>query len=723
MNPNFLLALWRERWAKPSVTRLQVPYMDGPISQWGIRISQKINWSLPSIILYISIFTIFFLSVVVQTNFSLNNQITYSVFILVCALLVRPHAGVLPALILVGLSLIVSVRYFYWRFENTIGADEYIFFALGFILFLAELYLAFQAILSLIELRWPIKREQSNLRSDSNSWPNIDVFVFCANQDANVIESTLMMAKELDWPENKIKIILIDNSSESNNENIANKFNTQYFHCNEIIDVNLECMNQALIHTKGDFIFLLECNQPQDRMVLQRTVGWFLRNEKLGFLSSPNHFLAPKLSKQAFKIFTAIDLNSSIALMRRSMLLKIGDGIEKLLTTRERMFIDMQSLGYECSYMGHAHEAFPMHDEGLVDSVKKSHPSTHYFRVSHADLLSRLLSTRFELASLQIMLDFYRPLVFFILILGPLPYWFFNVKVIQGNLDIFGSVFLPHILHWYMAKGRMTGKRRVTLWIEFREAVLAIYLTFLTAISFIKTEFEQFAKHILKKENIKSQPFDWFIYFPFGIVISLTLTGLFTGIINFPLDRRYDWAINFFYLFWSLCSLLMLCALGAVAQETRHIRSFRRLQLSRVVMLELPLGRTLSCVTENFPEEPLMIQLPISINLVVGSTVNLSIFTGHREFGFSARVDSFSDKKLGARIHDSEHSDYLAFVEMVYSRGKNWPKWLPDRDADSPLPRWLYRAVDYTKQLFVNLRAKYKKILNLKINIFTEIKK
>jgi hypothetical protein len=84
------------------------------------------------------------------------------------------------------------------------------------------------------------------------------------------------------------------------------------------------------------------------------------------------------------------------------------------------------------------------------------------------------------------------------------------------------------------------------------------------------------------------------------------------------------------------------------------------------------------------------------------------LFRGERELGFSGVIESKNDENLIVRISDSALSDYEAFAGAVYSRGKNWPKWLPDRDADSPLPRWLYKLFDSLRSTYLAWRKHYK---------------
>jgi cellulose synthase (UDP-forming) len=723
MSPKLLLALWRERWGKPGVAAFQVPYIDSQVSEWGIRIARQIRWSLLGIIIFIVFLVGFFSVVLLPVTFSQSSQIVFSVFLICWALFLRRHAGVLPALILVSLSFVVSIRYLYWRFNETLGNEFDFAYIFGFTLCLAESYLCLQAVLNFVERRWPIKRAQSNLRNDSSLWPSVDIFVLCANESFLRIESLARAAIESDWPVRKVKIFLLDDNFRDDIKSFADSLGARYLIRSDKFDGKFGDINSALLDSKGDLIVILESGNAPDKTFLQSTVGWFLRDAKLGLLLSPGHFLAPKLSKRTLDLFDSCDLDSSFAMIRRSMLVKLGDGETQFLMDQETLAIDMQGLGYDCAYVGFPQIDVHVGDARSVSVAKEQLFTVPLFRVDQPALNSPLLTWRIRLSSLQTALNFYQPVPRLMFLLAPLPYLLGKMNIIQVDLGLLLAYSVPHVLHWYMATNRMNGKQRLTVWGDFRESLLAAYLALRTVISLIQTEIDQLQKLLIGKKEKKKPAFDWLISLPVGLVLFLNLVGLIIGTMNFPLTHQHEWTFAIFYLFWGIYNILVLAASVAVAEESRHIRYYRHLQLFRPAMIKLPLGRSLSCTVENFPEEVLMLKLPTPIVLKVGTTVYLSIFQGDHEYGFPVQVNESTDSLLHVRILDSVLADYLAFGQAVYSRGMNWPKWLPDRDADSPLPRWLYRFLELLRTAYVNIYVSCKNFLNQKKLIFLWKKK
>jgi cellulose synthase (UDP-forming) len=224
--------------------------------------------------------------------------------------------------------------------------------------------------------------------------------------------------------------------------------------------------------------------------------------------------------------------------------------------------------------------------------------------------------------------------------------------------------------------------------------------------------------------HVNDNHFDPLISMPFKIIFYLNIFGLVFGLLNFPFDDPKNIEIACFYCAWAVFNLLVLSSSSAVDEELKHIRYFSQLQSTRPAMLQLPLGRSMACTTENFPDDSLIIKLPIATDLTEGSLVQISLFKGDHELGFAAVVESTMDTKLVIRISDSAQADYAEFASAVFSRGKNWPMWLPNRDADSPMPRQLYKLLDKLRTAFLTLRHNFKTKMNsIQLPSFWKFKK
>ena len=52
-------------------------------------------------------------------------------------------------------------------------------------------------------------------------------------------------------------------------------------------------INRALEHLTAPYVAIFDCDHVPTRSFLQVTVGWFVRDERLGILQTPHHFYSP----------------------------------------------------------------------------------------------------------------------------------------------------------------------------------------------------------------------------------------------------------------------------------------------------------------------------------------------------------------------------------------------------------------------------------------------
>jgi len=111
---------------------------------------------------------------------------------------------------LIALSVLASCRYGWWRLTQTIPLDSgwETFLAIG--LLLAEIYTWLVLLLGYIQNAWTLKRHTLSLPSDTSLWPSVDVFIPTYNEPLKVLEPTVLAAKGINWPSDKLNIYILD---------------------------------------------------------------------------------------------------------------------------------------------------------------------------------------------------------------------------------------------------------------------------------------------------------------------------------------------------------------------------------------------------------------------------------------------------------------------------------------------------------------------------------
>ena len=697
MNPRLMLSLWRERWGKAAGVTFKVPYVRGKVNQWTQWLPHSAAWSVTGVSAFALLAGMSLMGLITSISLSFNSQIVFSGLFVCIAVYIRRYAGTLITLVLIGMAIIASTRYLYWRFDATLVRDFSIDFIFGFYLFVAECYLALLVSLGLIQSVWPLKRARAALPREQDEWPTVDVFILCYDQPYTAIKLTSIAAYKLDWPKKKIAIYLIDGGQRDDLRALAGSFGAHYLPHLDESGTHIDFIKLALPSTKGDLIAVFESGQAPDKSFLQSTVGWFLLDKKLGMVQPPHHFLALAPTKHDLEAFNQTVFVENCALLRRSVVLEIGlDGTE--VREQSHLALKLQDAGYGCAYI-----CFDVH-ERLINENKNAATESKLSPVPQIVLLEhpffgRTLLWKQRISSLHKILQFYYfvPRLFFFT--APVVYLFGYTRIIQTAPELLAAYAVPHFLHAHIARSRTSENDRFTLVADVRETLLAWYILLPTTWTLLRTEFSQCCGLLTAYESDKIQKSDplklpaSIPLLPYLFILSLNLAGFFGGIFQLLFSTASQHELTILYLLWATYNLTLLAAMLAVAEEAKQVRNHTRLRLQMPAMIKLPSGRTVSCATENFPESVLSLSLPMPVAVEEGSLVSISIFHGHRELVFPAMVVLRQGLTLRVTIADSSLNDFRTFATAAFSRGPEWPKWLPGRDADRPFPKWVTDAL------------------------------
>ena len=698
MNPKLVLSLWRERWGKAASSTLEVPYVQGKLAQWGRRLAHATVWARPGTTTLTWLLFLVFFPLMVTARFSTNGQIVFSIFLIAIAFYVRRYAGMVLTLTLFSLWLMVSGRYLYWRFNETLGSSIDLNSLFGLVLCIAEVHLYWLMTLRFVEHIYPLKKAPVALPIDNTRWPSVDVFIFCAKQPRASISAAATAAMALNWPREQLHIYLLNTVQRNDLQPLAEAIGCVYLPSNEASGNRPNALNQALLQSQGDIVLLVDADQVLEPNLLRKTVGWMVANVKLGLLHTAQHFLVPPASKASLALFDAHTPTPDWALMRRSILIAIGGVSPKPVTRRKHTALRLRGLGYGHSCVGHN-----------LNPDDKSAPVL--CRVD-SPFPGATLRWKQRLQSLRVALEFYYPVARLVFWMAPLAYLLGQVRIIQATPELFAAYALPHLIHGYIAQTRIQGPYRLPIWTEVIETVLAWYMLLRTTITVMRTEFSAQQNIFQKENNLPSEPIKWPVVLLCAGFFLLHLSGIMTEVVRLLWYHNHKLENSIFYLLWSAYYLMFIAAMAAVAQETRHIRQQKRLQLRTPAMVKLPSGRTLSCMTENFPSTSLAVQLPAPLVLQAGEPIKVSIFRGYEEFTFGATVTSARDMILRLNIDQAAQPQYRALATAALSRGPDWPKWLPDRDADQPLPAWITEKVVVSFMVMVDYITRFSQFAN-----------
>lgn len=707
MSAHSTLLRWRHYWGLSKRSLLNPRYLYGLLNKSGDQLVESSAWSIPGVLIATLCGCVVLFILLIVIPFSRNEQLVFSLVMLAVALYIRRYVGTLVTLILIGLSVLASTRYLYWRFSTSmqieLGAD----LLLGLGLLAAEFYAWTILIIGFFQTVWPLKRKPVPMPNDLSKWPTVDIFIPTLNEPLSVVMPTVIAAVALDWPRDKIKVYLLDDGRRQNFKEFAASVGVTYVTRSDNLHAKAGNINAALPHTDGELIAIFDCDHIPTRTFLQATVGLFLEDSKLAMVQTPHHFLSPDpfernldmfrrmpnegelfygLVQDGNDLWNATFFCGSCAVMRRTMLIEVGGVAIDTVTEDAHTALRLHRLGYNTAYLG-VIQAAGLATESLSahvgQRIRWARGMAQIFRIDNP-LRGKGLRWQQRLCYLNAMMHFFYGFPRIVFLTAPLSYLFFEAHVIQASADLIAVYALPHLIQANIANSRMQGKYRHTFWAEVYETALAWYVMVPTTLAMISPRFGQF-NVTAKGGRVEREYFDWKISLPYVFIFVLNVIGLLIGIGRLFWWNSHEFGTVLFNILWTVYNLTILAATLAVALESRQIRRHWRVQLSLPAMIKLPTGRTVACETEDFSEGGVAIKLPVEVAIDKGSMVRISLFRGEREFTLPAEVVFNQGLVLRTRFQSMTVEDYRALVAATFSRADAWQGWLTERDIDRPL--------------------------------------
>jgi cellulose synthase (UDP-forming) len=637
------------------------------------------------------------------------QQALFAGLLWLIALSVARFSGRRATLILIVLSILVSSRYFWWRYSSTLNWEDPLDLSCGLLLLAAESYSWLVLILGYLQSIWPLDRQPCPLPPDIAKWPSVDIYIPTYNEDLSVVRPTVLAALGIDWPQSKLDIWILDDGKRDEFRQFAAEAGVGYLTRPDNRHAKAGNLNAAMCKTNGEFIAIFDCDHIPTRSFLQMTMGWFLHSPRLGVLQTPHHFLSADpfernldnfrqtpnentlfygLTQNGNDLWDATFFCGSCAILRRAALESIGGFAVETVTEDAHTSLRLHRQGWTSAYIripqaaGLATESLSAH---IGQRIRWARGMVQIFRLDNP-LFGQGLSLGQRLCYFNAMLHFLSGVPRLIYLTAPLAFLVLHAYIIYAPALLILLFVVPHIAHSTMTNSRIQGKYRHSFWSEIYETVLSWYIARPTSVALLnprKGTFNVTAKGGL----IEGDQFDWKMAKPFLFLAALNLIGLLFGVYRLlwgPSDERLTVLIS---LCWVLYNLVILGGALAVAAEVRQIRRAHRVDLHLDAGIRLPSGHAYPCTLLNYSDGGVSIQLPQGLNLNLTDVTRLSLLLrrGHEEFEFPARGRSITQGLLGAELEPMDLRRHGRFVQCTFARADTWARWHNGFEQDKPL--------------------------------------
>ncbi|HTC76566.1 MAG TPA: UDP-forming cellulose synthase catalytic subunit [Edaphobacter sp.] len=642
----------------------------------------------------------------------------------------RSSSSYLVTLTVMLVSMFSTFRYGYWRFASagrffldpgSVWSSLDAFF-IALLLF-AETYAFVILFLGYLQTLWPLRRTPVPLPDDPELWPAVDLLIPTYNEPLSVVKYTALAAMNIDWPSDKLRVYILDDGKREEFRKFAEDAGIGYMTRDDNEHAKAGNINRALPRLDAPYIAIFDCDHVPTRSFLQITLGWFLRDTKLGMLQTPHHFYSPDPFERNLDQFRKIpnegelfygvvqDGNDfwnatffcgSCAVLRRSALDEIGGMAVETVTEDAHTSLRMQKNGWNTAYIN-IPQAAGLATERLSGHIKQrirwARGMIQIMRVDNP-LFARGLNPAQRLCYFNAMTHFLYALPRLIFLTAPLIYLIFGHVNIPGYWAAILAYAFPHLALSNIANSRIQGQHRHSFWNDIYETVLAPYILLPTVLSLISPRLGKF--HVTAKGGVVNRRFfDRHLARPFLFMIGLNLLGILCAIPRlfhfpgatsaFPLNlfaTMYDGnhigtiVVN---LTWVCFNLIILGVATSVAWESRQRRQAVRLAMTVPANVQFANGSTIHGVTIDVSSGGLMIRMERDFVASPGDRIKFTLPVLDGNATLPATLVGMSGNTLRAQFDPLTLQEEEALTMVLYSRADTWLGWGETREPDKPL--------------------------------------
>jgi cellulose synthase (UDP-forming) len=635
-----------------------------------------------------------------------------AVLILFAIFLNKLSRSLTITMMLMAFSVFSTLRYGYWRviqtWEGITSAGHIHRWDNVFVLLLlaAEFFAFSTLILGYFQTLRPLKRPPLPLEGDPKNWPTVDVLVPTYNEPLHVVRETVVAAIALDYPADKLRVLLLDDGRREEFHDFAEQVGVEYITRDNNAHAKAGNINHALGFTRGEFVAIFDCDHVPSRSFLQMTLGWFLRDRRLGLVQTPHSFYSPdpfeknlgqfrsvpnegelfhRLVQDGNDLWNASFFCGSCAVLRRSALDEIGGIAVDTVTEDAHTALRMQRKGWNTAYVntplsaGLATENLAAH---IGQRIRWARGMTQILRRENPLFVSGLtLPQRLCYFNATTHFLFAIPRLIFLTI--PLVYLLFGKVNIYGYTWAVLAYAFPHLILSTLTNSRIQGRYRYSFWNEIYEVALAPYILFPTLLALINPKLGRF--NVTSKGGvIRRSYFDLRIALPYLLLLALNIAGLVMAERRFAADPAHRDTV-LMNAAWALYSTMILSVAASVAWERRKLRSGACLRARVPATLTLSGSREIEGATVLLSRTNVTVKVDTSVELARGMSVLLLLGDGRSTCQIPALVAHSAGRRQHLFLQDLTEEQECSIERLVHARRRAWKALHALQPSDRPL--------------------------------------
>ncbi|MFS2221585.1 UDP-forming cellulose synthase catalytic subunit [Pantoea sp. B65] len=640
--------------------------------------------------------------------FDLFTQFIFVLLLWAVAMVVRRVPGRLSTTMLIVLSLTVSCRYLWWRYTATLNWDDPLSLTFGLMLIAAETFSWVVLVLGYFQTLWPLNRQPVKMPADITRWPTIDLLVPTFNEALSVVKPTIYAALGIDWPHDKMTIYLLDDGNRPAFGEFAASVGIHYIARERHQHAKAGNINHALQSAcRSEYVAIFDCDHVPTRSFLQITMGWFIKQSRLGMVQTPHHFFSPDpfernlgrfrrtpnegslfygLVQDGNDVWDATFFCGSCAVIRRSALDAVGGIATGTVTEDAHTSLRMHRQGYTSAYIripqaaGLATESLSAH---IGQRIRWARGMAQIFRLDNP-LLGKGLKLVQRLCYANAMLHFLSGIPRLIFLLAPLAFLLCHAFIIFAPALAIAIYVLPHMAHTSLTNSRIQGRWRHSFWSDIYETVLAWYIARPTTVALFNPHKGKF--NVTGKGGlVEERHLDWVITRPYMLLVLLNLAGLLAAFWRLYSGPETEVLTVLVSMVWVLYNLIILGGAVAVSVEARQIRESHRVDMAMPAAIMRASGHMLPCTLRDYSDASVGLELQEEGLLHAEEQIFLLLKRGQQEFSFPCNVQRVFGRRAGLSLQALSTRQHIDFIQCTFARADTWALWLDDFPQDKPM--------------------------------------
>ncbi|MBC5996839.1 glycosyltransferase [Romboutsia ilealis] len=603
--------------------------------------------------------------------------------------------------LLILATVLSSIIYLTWRIFFTIPFEYGILSTiLGVLLLIVEVIGMFEAIVHYQQMSNIVYPEKPIVEDEK--FPHVDVFIATYNEPVDLIYKTINGCINMDYPEkSKVHVYLCDDLNRSEMKSLADSMGINYVTREENTYAKAGNLNNAMKYSSSPIILTLDADMIPKHDFLISCVPYFMGEEKIGFIQTPQSFYNPDLFQ--YNLFSenripneqdyfyrdvqvsknktnSVIYGGTNTLISREALEEIGGFFTGVITEDFATGIQIQSKGYKCYALDeiYASGLSPSDLKSLIKQRKRWARGCIQTGRKVNILFKKGLNLKQKISYISSISYWYSGLKRFMYIISPIMFSTFGIMVVKCSFIEVLIFWLPMYLFSDLSLKYLSNNIRSTKWTNIYETILFMALipsVVLETFGLSEKKFEVTKKN---KDKDNDKLYNFIQAIPHMILSILTTIGIGNCVMATFEQNTVTYVVILFWLCTNLYNLLMsiFFMLGRKAY-----RNYERIHVETSCTISYD-NKTINCVTNDISEGGMATILDLPVYIPQDKLVTINIYTDVYRTEFKAKVvhvDNIKDKwKYAFTLKEIKENDKRNLYHILYDREPIMPKNLDD---------------------------------------------